>query len=65
MATVKKGLTVTSPEWWKHLRPFVKRRFWKRQRAADKLDATVEVTDAVPYNDRLDGYRQQFMEDGE
>lgn len=36
MATVKKGITVETPEWWKHLRKFVHRRFWKRQRQADK-----------------------------
>lgn len=36
MATVKKGITVQTPEWWKHLRKFVHRRFWKRQRQADK-----------------------------
>jgi hypothetical protein len=35
MATVKKGITVRAPEWWRHLRR-CKRQFWKRQRAADK-----------------------------
>jgi hypothetical protein len=35
MANVKKGQTVPSPEWWKHLRK-LKRLFWKRQRRADK-----------------------------
>jgi hypothetical protein len=38
MATVKKGLTVRASEWWKHLRPFAKRSFWKKQRRADKRD---------------------------
>jgi hypothetical protein len=36
MATVKKGIQAKSPEWWKHLRPKVKRQFWKRQRQADR-----------------------------
>ena len=36
MATKKKGLTVTSKEWAKHLRKWGKRTFWKKQRAADK-----------------------------
>lgn len=36
MATIKKGLTEQAREWWKHLRPFGKRDFWKRQRRADK-----------------------------
>jgi hypothetical protein len=35
MANVKKGQTVQSPEWRKHLR-WLKRLFWKRQRYADK-----------------------------
>ncbi len=35
MATVKKGITVSAPEWWKHLK-WAKRVFWKKQRRADK-----------------------------
>ena len=31
----KRGLTV-SPEWWKHLRPFLKRLVAKRERKAAK-----------------------------
>lgn len=31
MASVKKGITVPSPEWWKHLK-WNKRVFWKKQR---------------------------------
>jgi len=26
------------PEWWKHLRPFNKRRFWKAERKRAKAD---------------------------
>ena len=36
MATVKKGITVKAGEWWKHLRPYGKRLFWKKQRRADR-----------------------------
>jgi hypothetical protein len=35
MANARKGQTVPSPEWRKHLR-WLKRLFWKRQRQADK-----------------------------
>lgn len=34
MSTKKKGVLTTSLEWAKHLRPFGKRRFWKRERGA-------------------------------
>jgi hypothetical protein len=39
MATVKKGtLTIVPPfcGFWKHLRPYGKRLFWKRERKAAK-----------------------------
>lgn len=42
MANVKKGQTVVSPEWAKHLRR-AKRWFWRRQRQADKRLAKEEV----------------------
>lgn len=32
MATVKKGYVTATKEWARHLRPFWKRRFWKRER---------------------------------
>jgi len=35
MASVKKGITVSSPQWWKHLKEW-KRVFWKKQRMAFK-----------------------------
>lgn len=35
MANVKKGQTVPAPQWWKHLKKFNKRLFWKQQRKAD------------------------------
>jgi hypothetical protein len=42
MANVKKGQTVASPQWWKHLRDW-KRVFWKRQRNEEKKAAKEEV----------------------
>ena len=33
MATVKKGVLTPAVEWWNHLR-WMKRAFWKRERAA-------------------------------
>jgi hypothetical protein len=38
MATVKRGLLVGAPQWWKHLRDW-KRLFWERQRTAERVDA--------------------------
>ena len=34
MATKKKGMLTLAKEWWKHLRPYQKRQFWKRERKA-------------------------------
>jgi len=42
MATVKKGVLVKSPEWWKHLR-WCKRLFWKRHRKAEMRETAKEV----------------------
>lgn len=33
-----KAMTVRAPQWWKHLRPYWKRVFWKRERQAAKRD---------------------------
>jgi len=35
MATKKKGILTTTPEWWKHLK-WMKRTFWKAERKAAK-----------------------------
>ncbi|MEQ1951014.1 hypothetical protein ABMA59_06310 [Mesorhizobium sp. CN2-181] len=35
MAHVRKGHLVPPPEWWKHLR-WVKRRFWRVHRRAER-----------------------------
>ena len=32
----KKGLLTSSGEWAKHLRPFLKKAFWKTERQAQK-----------------------------
>jgi hypothetical protein len=69
MATVKKGITVSAPKWWRHLRASAKRQFWKRQRISDKdfLRITREVLDdahpeaVAAYRARLDDYRTQFQ----
>jgi len=37
MATKKKGILTSSPEWWKHLK-WVKRPFWKGERQAVRRD---------------------------
>lgn len=36
MAHKPKGLLTTSGEWAKHLRGFLKRQFWKKERKASK-----------------------------
>lgn len=36
MSTKKDGHLVTEPEWRKHLRSAGKKRFWKRERQAEK-----------------------------
>ena len=67
MATVKKGITVASPEWWKHLKRW-KRNFWKRQRVSDKeflritcAEVEIEHPEArVAYTERLERYRDKF-----
>lgn len=34
MASVKRGTLTRPPQWWKHLRPYWRRVFWKRERRA-------------------------------
>jgi len=36
MARPHKKTDIPSPEWWKHLRPFNKKRVWKKDRASAK-----------------------------
>jgi hypothetical protein len=42
MATKKKGILVSSPQWWVHLRDW-KRVFWKKHRKAESRLARKEV----------------------
>jgi len=43
MAHVRKDTLVTSPEWWKHLRPFLKRLVSKRERKAARKEINKEI----------------------
>ena len=43
MATVKKGILTKAGQWWKHLKPFGKRDFWKRERKAARRMVAREV----------------------
>jgi len=36
MSHKRKGVLTVCNEWWKHLRPYMKRRFWKKERRAAK-----------------------------
>lgn len=45
MATKKKGILTSAPEWAKHLRPDWKRWFWKGERNAEVREITKEVED--------------------
>lgn len=47
MATKKQGQLTTSPEWAKHLRPLLKRWFWKGERRAevDRLRYEIDAAD--------------------
>jgi hypothetical protein len=46
MATVKKGILTKPGEWWKHLRPWGKRDFWGRERAAARHELMATDWDA-------------------
>jgi hypothetical protein len=43
MSQKRKGQLTTSPEWAKHLRKYLKRQFWKRERLAEKEEIEVEL----------------------
>lgn len=43
MSNIRKGQTVVDREWRQHLRPDGKRKFWRRQRAADRVLAEGET----------------------
>lgn len=46
MAHKKKGQLTVSGEWAKHLRPILKRAFWKGERAAGKRHSRSEAANA-------------------
>jgi hypothetical protein len=52
MATVKKGILTSSPEWWKHLRQ-VKRVFWKGERQAARHDIGDRVDNDIEDDPRF------------
>ena len=43
MSTKKAGTLTTSREWAKHLRKFLKKRFWKAERFAEKAKIKTEA----------------------
>jgi hypothetical protein len=43
MAHVRKGILVQAPEWRKHLRPWLKRLFWKRHRQAERHGSMLDA----------------------
>jgi hypothetical protein len=45
MSHKKKGQLTVSGEWAKHLRKFLRRQFWKGERAASKKAISKQLTD--------------------
>jgi len=45
MAHKQKGQLTTSTEWARHLRNFLKRKFWKKERFAEKKMLADEIND--------------------
>lgn len=45
MATKKKGNLTASPEWARHLRPFMKKMFWQGERSAELGQIRGEVSE--------------------
>jgi hypothetical protein len=45
MSHKRKGQLTTSSEWAKHLRKYLRRRFWKGERSAGKLFIRKELHD--------------------
>ncbi|MCR9254220.1 MAG: hypothetical protein NXI20_27655 [bacterium] len=43
MSFKRKGQLTKSPEWWKHLKPELKRYFWKRERLEEKKHIEEQV----------------------
>jgi hypothetical protein len=45
MSHKKKGQLTKSPERWKHLRRFLKRHFWKRERLEEKKEIDRKISE--------------------
>ena len=64
MTTVKKGHLARAQEWCKHLRPKLKRYYWKRERRAGMSDAAVQVTEAPEQTDLVTAIRRRIEPSG-
>lgn len=53
MAHKRKDTYAVTPEWWKHLRPFNKRRMAKRERVAKRVLIGNDSNDVISANIRL------------
>jgi hypothetical protein len=60
MTTVKKGHLAQAQEWCKHLRPNLKRYYWKRERRAGINDAAGQVTGAPEQTDLATAIHRRF-----
>jgi hypothetical protein len=60
MTAVKKGHLAQAQEWCKHLRPKLKRYYWKRERRAGISDAAVQVTETPAQSDLYTAIRRRF-----
>ncbi len=60
MATKKHGILSLAPEWAKHLRPRLKRAFWKRERDAGKKEVVRQQAMRLHNDERraLDGVNE-------
>lgn len=45
MANKRKGHLAVSSEWARHLRPFLKRKFWKKERSLGKKKVRQEINE--------------------
>jgi len=59
MAHKRKDTYAVTPEWWKHLRPFNKRRMAKRERVANRFLIGNDSNDGISANMCL----QETLED--
>lgn len=52
MAHKRKGQLTVSGEWAQHLRPLLRRAFWKGERQAEKVQILEETADLEPRVER-------------